>query len=164
MYEHLLVALDGSPAAERVLDHAEAIARAFSSTVTLIRATISAETLLAETAGAGQTAGDVGGLIDPTPIVDMDREDAEAYLEKIADRLRAHNLTVTTEHPQGPPADEIVERARATGANLIIMARHARGGLARTLFGSVADEVLRHASVPVMVIRVSESDDGTLKS
>ena len=43
MYEHLLVALDGSAAAERVIDHAEALAVAFHSTVTLLRATISAE-------------------------------------------------------------------------------------------------------------------------
>ena len=35
MYEHLLVALDGSPHAERVLEHTEALAKAFGSTVTL---------------------------------------------------------------------------------------------------------------------------------
>ena len=44
MYEHLLVALDGSHHAEKVLDYAEALAKAFHSTITLLRATLSAET------------------------------------------------------------------------------------------------------------------------
>ena len=43
MYEHLLVALDGSPAAERVLEHAENLAVAFHSHITLLRSTVSAE-------------------------------------------------------------------------------------------------------------------------
>jgi len=49
MYEHLLVALDGSTTAEQVLDHTQAMATAFGSRVTLIRATVSAEQLFAET-------------------------------------------------------------------------------------------------------------------
>ena len=72
MYEHLLVGLDGSPAAEGVLEHAEALAGAFHSTITLVRATISPELLIAETANTGSTPGEALGLIDPTPIVEAD--------------------------------------------------------------------------------------------
>src|ERR1700686_3589478 len=98
MYEHLLVALDGSPTAERVLDHAEALAKAFGSTVTLFRATVTAEALMAQTAGAGQSVGDVGPLIDPTPIMEAEREEAVSYLNGVAARLKQHNLNVLTEH------------------------------------------------------------------
>ena len=70
--EHLLVALDGSPHAERVLEHTEALAKAFGSTITLLRATVSAETLLAETAGSGQSLGDVSPVLDPTPILEAE--------------------------------------------------------------------------------------------
>jgi len=159
VYEHLLVALDGSPAAERVLDHAEALARAFGSTVTLFRATDTAEALMAQTAGAGQGVGDVAPLLDPTPILEAERDEAIRYLNTVAARLKQHNLNVSTEHVEGPPADEIVERARALDVSLILMSTHGRSGLGRMVFGSVADAVLRHADCPVLLVRV-KSDAG----
>ena len=82
---------------------------AFGSTVTLVRATVSAETLMAETAGPGNSAGDVGMIVDPTPILEADRAEATEYLELVAERLRQHHVTVNTEHPEGPPAEEIVD-------------------------------------------------------
>lgn len=159
MYAHLLVALDGSPAAEHALDHAEAIAKAFGSTVTLFRATVTAEALMVQTAGAGQAVGDIGPLVDPTPILDAEREEAVSYLDGVAARLKQHNLTVLTEHFEGPPAEEIVERARALDVSLILMTTHGRSGLARAVFGSVADSVLRHADCPVLLIRVKNDED-----
>jgi nucleotide-binding universal stress UspA family protein len=155
MYEHLLVALDGSPAAEQVLEHAEALAVAFHSTITLLHATVSAETVLAQTASGGTTLGDVASYVDPTPIVEAERDSAVDYLNGVAARLRQHKLTINTEHPEGPPAEEIVERARALGVSLILMTTHGRGGLGRVVFGSVADSVLRHAPCPVLLVRVS---------
>ena len=159
MYEHLLVALDGSPAAEQVLEHAEAIATAFRSSITLLRASISAEMLLAETAGTGQTVGDLGPALDPTPIVEEDQEDAVEYLERVAVRLRQHNVTVSVEHPEGPPDEAIVERARALNVSLILMTTHGRSGLGRVVFGSTADAVVRHAACPVLLVRVRDTDE-----
>src|SRR5919199_3042303 len=164
MYEHLLVALDGSPAAERVLEHAEALATAFGSKIPLLRATVSAETVLAQTAGTAPSAGEVAPVLDPTPIVDIDREAAVEYLDGLAARLRARNVTVSTEHPEGPAADEIVERARALGVSLILMTTHGRSGLGRVFFGSVADSVLRHASCPVLLVRVTEDESASATS
>lgn len=158
MYEHLLVALDGSPAAEHVLVHAEALVGAFGSTVTLVRATISAETLMVETAGPGNSAGDVGMIVDPTPILDADRAEATEYLDSIAERLRRHHVTVNTEHPEGPAAEEIVARATALGVTMILMTTHGRTGLGRLVFGSVADWVLRHAPCPVLLVRVHDEE------
>jgi nucleotide-binding universal stress UspA family protein len=159
MYEHLLVALDGSSAAERVVDHAEALAVAFHSTITLLRATVSAETLLAQTATGSGSLGDPGPLVDPTPILDADRDAAVEYLNGVAARLRQHHLTVDTEHPEGPAAEEIVKRATELGVSLILMTTHGRGGLGRVVFGSTADSVLRHAPCPVLLVRLSEEDD-----
>jgi nucleotide-binding universal stress UspA family protein len=161
MYEHLLVALDGSPAAERVLPHAEALATAFHSTVTLLRSTISTEMFLAETAGGDTTVGQVAPTLDPTPVLEADRSAAVEYLNGIAARLRQRNLSVNVEHPQGPASKVIVERAAALGVSLILMTTHGRGGLGRMVFGSVADSVLRHASCPVLVVRVSDAEAET---
>jgi len=159
VYEHLLVPLDGSPAAEHALEHAEALAKAFGSTVTLLRVTDSAQALIVQTAGAGETIGDVGLPIDPTPIVEAESDDAASYLSRVAARLQPHNLTVQTEHFEGLAAEEIVERARALDVSLIVMTTHGRSGLARAVFGSVADSVLRHADCPVLLIRVKTDED-----
>ena len=160
MFEHLLVALDGSHHAEKVLDHAEALAIAFRSTITLLRATVSTEQLLAQTASGGATLGDGAAFVDPTPILDADRDAAVEYLNGVAARLRQkHNLTVNTEHPEGPAAEEIVTRATELGVSLILMTTHGRSGLGRVVFGSTADSVLRHAPCPVLLVRVSDEGD-----
>jgi nucleotide-binding universal stress UspA family protein len=140
MYEHLLVALDGSEAAERVLVHAEALANAFHSTVMLLRAVV-----------------DVTPPLDPTPILDAERSGAGEYLAGVAAGLRQKGITVSVELPEGDAADMIVERARALGVSLIAMTTHGRGGLGRLVFGSTADSVLRHATCPVLLVRVHET-------
>ena len=160
MYERLLVAVDGSPAAEQVLAHAEALAKAFGSTITLLRATISAEMPVTETAGG--EASVIGELappaMDPTPILNADRDAATDYLEQIAARLRSSGLKVDAEHPEGPANHVIVDRAAALGVSLILMTTHGRGGLGRMVFGSVADSVLRHAPCPVLLVRITDTD------
>src|SRR6266542_1394636 len=113
MYEHLLVALDGSEPAEHVLPHAEALAQKFGSTVTLLRAVVSAETLLAQSATAGPAVGEVAPPMDPTPILEAEQSAASEYLTALEGRLRQKGLNVSTEHPEGNASDVIVERAQA---------------------------------------------------
>jgi nucleotide-binding universal stress UspA family protein len=155
MYDHLLVALDGSEPAERVLEHAVALAGAFGSRVTLLRATEGPELLLAQTSAGGPSIGDVAPAMDPTPILEAEESAAEDYLKDVAERLRRANVSVETEHPEGEPASVIVERAAALGVSLILMTTHGRSGLGRVMFGSVADSVLRHAACPVLMVRVT---------
>ena len=69
------------------------------------------------------------------------------------------HLTVNTEHPEGPAADEIVKRATELGVSLILMTTHGRSGLGRVVFGSTADSVLRHAPCPVLLVRVTDEGD-----
>jgi nucleotide-binding universal stress UspA family protein len=161
VYERLLVALDGSAHAERVLDHAEALASAFGSVVTLVRATISAEMVIAETSPNDAGVGSLGPTVDPTELLDADRATATEYLERAAARLTQRNIRVEVEEPEGPADEAIVERATALRVSLILMTTHGRGGLGRLVFGSVADSVLRHAPCPVLIVRVTESDDAS---
>jgi len=58
---------------------------------------------------------------------------------------------------RGNPADEIVAAARETGADIIAMSTHGRGGLGRLVFGSVAQAVLRHVDIPVLLMRATEA-------
>ena len=152
MYGRILVALDGSEVAERILPHVEALAEKFGSTVTLLQATTPPETLVAaSTAEPGAAAA-----VDPTPTIEAERHETQRYLEAVTDRLRRRGLAVESESPQAGAAEIIVERASELGADLIAMTTHGRGGLGRLVFGSVADAVLRSATCPVLLVRVRD--------
>ena len=154
MYRRILVALDDSDVAERILPHVEALADRFGSALTLVRATPGVGAVVAATGtGAGPMAGEV---VDPTPIIEAERQETTTYLEAAAARLRRKGLTVNCDSPEGPAGELVVERARGLGADLIAMTTHGRGGLGRLVFGSVADAVLRSAPCPVLLVRASE--------
>jgi nucleotide-binding universal stress UspA family protein len=72
-------------------------------------------------------------------------------LEIVATRLRASGLVVRTESRRGHAAREIV--AATAPGDLIVMASHGRSGVTRWLMGSVAEDVLRHATVPILLVK-----------
>jgi nucleotide-binding universal stress UspA family protein len=158
MYTHLLAPLDGSEVAEAALPHVQAVAQRFGARVTLLRVTVAPETLIAEAATGAPGVPEAGPLLDPTPVVEAEHDEAVNYLTDVAERLRGQGLTVETETPQGPAAHTITNRGRELGADLIVMSTHGRGGLGRLVFGSVADSVLRHAICPVLLVRVKTPD------
>lgn len=155
VYRHLIVALDGSEAAEAALPTVEAMARQFGSKVTLLRAVMPIESALtAETSlSLIENGGAVATLIPETRDV---RKNPVAYLAAVRQRLEAAGIDVETEHPEGRYAEAIVSRAAHHGADLIIMTTHGYGGLRRAVIGSVADEVVRTAPCPVLLVRVEE--------
>ena len=67
------------------------------------------------------------------------------------------NLTVTCKLLDGPPAQTLADHVRENGIDLVIMTTHGRGGLSRFWLGSVADRLVHHLAIPVLVIRPSES-------
>ena len=54
---------------------------------------------------------------------------------------------------KGVPADEILALAEEAGMDLIVMSSHGRSGLMRVLMGSVAENVVRHAKCPVLIVK-----------
>ena len=81
------------------------------------------------------------------------RAEAQTYLDQVADRLRGHGQVVETRIVLGPPAITILDYAHEHAADLIAMATHGRGGVARMLLGSVADKVVRGSGTPVLLRR-----------
>jgi nucleotide-binding universal stress UspA family protein len=82
-----------------------------------------------------------------------EEKEAIAYLEKLAELLRAKNLKVETATAPGPAGRTIVAYAENNKIDLIAIATHGRGGLGRAVFGSVADHVLRESKLPILVIK-----------
>jgi nucleotide-binding universal stress UspA family protein len=86
------------------------------------------------------------------PVEGALREEAQAYLGRVAERLCARSLAVQARVvAHAWAATAILEEARAGDVDLIALATHGQGGLRRLLLGSVADKVLREATLPVLV-------------
>jgi nucleotide-binding universal stress UspA family protein len=141
---HILVPLDGTAVAEAALPPAAALARLFGAGLHLVRAV---EPVPVPAAVPDLAAG-------RPPVTELAAR-ARAYLGRAAGRLRAADLPVDTH----VAAHDFLESAapavleEAEGADLIVMATHGRGRVARFLLGSVADQVVRGADVPVLVVR-----------
>ena len=139
-YKRVLVALDGSTACEAVLRFLMEIAGPLDMTVMLLHVL---EPITPQVAEGTMVVDDI----------EARRHEAEEYLAPISAALRSQGVDTAWAIRRGRPADEILAAAQEGGADLIAMATHGRTGLGRLLFGSVAEAVLRRATVPVLMIR-----------
>jgi nucleotide-binding universal stress UspA family protein len=90
------------------------------------------------------------------------RRDPDEYYEGLWAALRAlqapaQNVYLEHRLGEGDPSTVIIDVAQDAGAGLIVMGTHGRTGLGRLLMGSVAEQVLRKASCPVLTMRTSLS-------
>ena len=142
MYDKILLPTDGSEGMVGVVDHALQVARRDDATIHAL--------YVVDTATMGRLPMDtsweaVSGLL---------QEEGNQALDAVRDA--ADDITVEGKITEGAPSREIVNYADAEDIDLIIMGTHGRGGLGRLLLGSVAERVVRTATVPVMTIRVGE--------
>jgi nucleotide-binding universal stress UspA family protein len=80
-------------------------------------------------------------------------KDAERRLERQCAALAERGITATAAVSVGTVARAVKEYAAEIGADLVIMSTHGRTGMAHLTMGSVAEEVVRTASCPVLTIR-----------
>jgi len=78
---------------------------------------------------------------------------AENVLDNAAETATEAGVEMTTDSTVGRPANAIVEYAQENGLDHIVIGSHGRDGITRVLLGSVAETVVRRASVPVTVFR-----------
>ena len=137
MYRRILVPIDGSPVAEAAFEHALSIADTVGATVDVL--------YVADTAQDSVTV--VG-----TDVVDALEQEGEDVVAAAADRARTQGVEVTTEVLQGDPAETILDYVETRGDDVIVMGTQGRTGLSRALLGSVAEKVIRNATVPVLTV------------
>jgi len=128
----VLVPLDGSAAAEGILDAVQRLIGASeSATVYLLR--------VLETPQGGAAA-------------DTAIEEARAYLEQVAQRFRCPHCEFEAHVRPGEAASEILSLSEEVQADLIAMSTHGRSGVERWIRGSVAERVLRNSRVPLLIV------------
>lgn len=141
MFQRLLVPLDRSKLAEQAIGRAASLARADGAAIELV---------LVHEPFPFAGFSDIPWAIDG-------KQDAH-YLESVAAELRiSAGVDVTHSVLQGAPAEMIALRAHEIQADLIVMTSHGRTGLSRAWLGSVADALVRHASIPVLMLRAADT-------
>ena len=139
----ILVPTDFSPGATTALDCAAELAKKLDAEIVLLHVLPTLATYVS-----------VPSLVPlPPQWVESVRMQAEAELAKEANRV-AH-AKITTQLRDGPIAETVLAAAVELGAGLIAIGTHGRRGLSHFLLGSVAERVVRHATVPVLTVRAS---------
>lgn len=143
MYQKILVPLDGSNRAEKILPHVEELAAHYQASVTLLQ--------IIPPAGDILTAGVITPLSDQ---LDSEKKLAESYLNSIRAGLQAKQIeTRTRVVVSGQVADAIVKIADEEKINLVAMSSHGHSGLSRVFYGSVAAGLLHQIDRPLLIIR-----------
>ena len=148
MYQRIVVPVDGSAAGEEALQQAVEMARVFHAPIHLLR--------VVDLSKLGRY-GAYGLAVEYSAldlVLNEERDASRAYLDELQGRLSAEGVKVTSNLREGLSAREIV--AETAPGDLLVMASHGRTGLKRWFLGSVAGEVLRHATCPVLLVRATE--------
>lgn len=143
MYKKILIPLDGSEISEHALEHLKGIA--MDPRITSIIMLRVAETPVALYLGSDHDLEMEAGAKEQA------KADANKYLTKIANYLKKKGMNVETVVTDGIPADDILNYATENEVDLIIMSTHGRSGISRWFSGSVAEKVIRHSTVPVLI-------------
>lgn len=141
MSRTILVAYDGSPQAEKALAYADDHHNEDDLILLMVLDPIDGFV-----DAYGHSAGHYEGWI----------EEAEDEAQELLDDAAAsidHGGTVTTEHVIGQAPRSIIEYTEDNDIDQIVIGSHGRTGIGRILLGSVAEQVVRRAGVPVTVVR-----------
>jgi nucleotide-binding universal stress UspA family protein len=148
VYKKILVPLDGSERAEKILTHVENLARRYGATIVFLH------------------------VIGPVPLTlrletsyvilqeELERQvkRAKSYLAALQRDFHEKGIETRTCINQGPVVDAIIQAAEREGADLIAIASHGRSGLSQVFYGSVAAGVLHRADRPLLLIRSREGE------
>ena len=144
-YRKILVAVDGSSAATRGLREAVRLAKAQGAQLCILQ-------VVNEFDAYGVMEGAGLGADLPAILRDQGRR-ILAKAKSVAESHAVRTTSVMRQVAGGPVADVIVREARKLGADLIVLGTHGRRGLRRIVLGSDAEQVVRTARVPVLLVR-----------
>ena len=146
MYKHILVAIDGSATSTKAVNEAIRLAQVHKSTLRLLHVV---DTAMIDI--------DNGGMTYMPEVMDTLRQSGIKLLQKVQAHVEKSGVPAETALLETAGvtriATEVVDDAKKWPADLIVLGTHGRRGFAHLLLGSVAEDIVRMASVPVLLIR-----------
>lgn len=153
-FRDILVAVDGSPPAERALDHAIELARSTGASLTLATVAPELSGWFLRGAATPPPVNPASGVPLPTEheqvrarLIDEHRQILEQARARVPDGVQSSTVLL-----QGRVGEAIVRRIRAAGHDLVAMGSRGRGELRSMVLGSVSHEVLHDSPVPVLIV------------
>ncbi len=147
MYKNLFVPTDGSKLSMKAVEHAAALAKAMGAKLTVFYAA----------PGYPQPMYAEGIVYDAIPKKEyeaMAKKEAEKLLGKAVAKARAAGVSAEAMHTiHDAPWEAILQGAKKSKADAIVMASHGRRGLSAMLLGSETQKVLTHSKITVIVVR-----------
>jgi len=147
-YRKILVAVDGSTASAKGLREAVRLAKAGRARLFILHVV---DEYPAFAALDGMMAGAPGA--DLVPALREGGKRVLAKAQRFALKHKVKAKAILREMLSGPAAYPIVREARKVGADLIVLGTHGRRGVRRLVLGSDAEQVVRTAPVPVLLVR-----------
>ena len=144
MFKHILVALDGSDCSHKALDIAVKLAKEQGALCTIC-------TVVDIVSAATSMTFATGDIVNEW-IATLNQEARRVESEAIA-KYSGSSVTIETQVLEGYPSSALLDVAKEKSVNLIVMGSHGRSGLKRLWLGSVAESVVREATIPVLIVR-----------
>ena len=146
MYKHILIPLENSPADETILTHIKPLARMTDAQLLLVHV------------ADGWVARNFNQLqLAESEEMKQDR----AYLERRRSELAEEGFTCAAVLALGEPSDEIIKLALEKNVDLIAMTTHGHRLISDILYGATADKVRHAVDVPVLLLKVKNSQEPT---
>ncbi|HLY74658.1 MAG TPA: universal stress protein [Planctomycetota bacterium] len=142
-FRKILVPTDGSRASATVVDPATEFAQLFDSEILVVHAEY--PFILP------------GPELASFPAPALTRAEDDDTTAAVAEAFRDAGIRVTRRTELGDAASVILDQSKSAGIDLIAMATHGRSGLSRWVLGSVAEQVLRHGAIPLLLVPVKGS-------
>jgi nucleotide-binding universal stress UspA family protein len=147
MYKNLLVATDGSKLSGKAVAHALGLAQATGAKVTAFYAA-------PDYPMPAYADGVVYEPVSRKEYSKLAAQDAEKILDDVAARAKAANVECKTTYSiAAAPWEAILDAAKKSKCDAIVMASHGRRGISAVLLGSETQKVLTHGKLPVIVVR-----------
>lgn len=146
----ILVPLDGTPAHEPAVGVASTLSRAWNAALHLAIVVPTVRTLSGHEAATG-----VFMPLTKRAILDLAESGAEDYVRRLATSLTEEGLRATCHVGRGEPLASIVEVAERVGADVVVMATHAKGAMDSFWSGSLTPKVMEKLGRPLLLVRAS---------
>lgn len=133
----ILISIDDSPYSTKA-----------AKTGVLLAKKLNAKIVLIHVVDNGFIMSDGG--YTPSDMIRSMKDEAKTFLKKIQETFSCQDALTFIE--VGKPSNEILKTANAVEADVIVLGTHGRTGLTRVLMGSVAEDIVRHSKIPVLVV------------
>lgn len=142
MFDRILVPTDGSNPAQPAVEMALELAEIHDATLHVLYIVDQPTSV----SGTGEGFSGLDNLLNAL------EEEGHEVTKEVAEQAQAHDIETTAAVRRGNPHDDILTYANKHDIGLIVMGTHGRTGIKRALLGSVTEDIVRHAEIPVLTV------------